>query len=184
MRRVLSLLLALAFAGPVAAQDRSQDRSQDWSRDRLTVRAEPAAGLSLGPTVRGSTASVFSISPTGEVRRLSGDAIRMSNAPVAAPRVVITCLEDGRSGCTRPLRVRVMAVSGTARTSIRRFVLGGVEGARLEGGGPSPGPALDFDLTPLGQGGAVGFALGLELRVEAGGGGREDFNYVVMVLPL
>lgn len=170
---ILAPILAMAgvlLSGPVAAQ--------------VSLTRTPAAAPTLGRAIGGASPTVFSISPTGVVTRVSGDAIRLSSASVTAPRLTIRCSSaSGQSRCARStMRVRVQPASGGGAASIIRLRVGDLQGTTFSGGQPAEAGVLTFDLNPIGEGGVASFSLGMDVRLEANApGGQHDFDYLVTV---
>jgi hypothetical protein len=176
MKRILaSLALAVAFSlaavAPAAAQ--------------LTVQRSPAQAPTLGTTIRGSSPTVFSISPTGGVSRISGDAIRLTNASVRTPTITVSCGPNPfDSACAiRYIRVIITPAPGRGPASITRLRVGPLQGSRYTSGStPAEGSTLDFVISPLGLFRDASFELGMDVRLAGGApGGEHVFDYVVQV---
>lgn len=163
------VLFSLATAAPAAAQ--------------LAVSRSPANAPVLGTTIRGSSPTVFSITPGGGVTRASGNAIRLSTASVRTPTITIHCgVNRMESFCAfRYIRVRITPASGSGTARISRLRVGALQGGRFYGGSPSEGATMDFILSPLGFG-AASFELGMDVSLTGGApSGEHDFDYVVTV---
>ncbi|RZI99465.1 MAG: hypothetical protein EON90_11400 [Brevundimonas sp.] len=167
MRRLvfaLASLVVLGFAGTASAQ--------------VTIGRSPATAPVLGTTVRGSTTSVFSISSTGAVTRLSGTAIRLSSTAVTVPTISIYC---NLSNCiTRRMRVTIIPAGQSADAGIVNFRVSNLTGATWYTGAPADGSSITFDLNPIGLLGTATFKLGMDVQLAAGSAlGVETFNYTV-----
>lgn len=155
---------ALACAGAVQAQ--------------VTVSRSPATAPVLGNTVRGSTTSVFSISSTGAVTRLSGSAIRLSTASVTVPTITIYC---GVLSCiTRRMRVTIAPAGGSGDATINKFRVSNLSGASYYSAAPAEASSLTFDLNAVGYLNSATFKLAMDTELAAGpSSGVETFNYTV-----
>lgn len=163
--------LGLAWAGPAAA-----DADQV-----LTVTPSPAGAPALGTVIRGASATTFAITPDGTVTRVSGDAIRLSNAGVTAPTVSIRCSPKCNG---QPLRVTIRPGGGSSEAGIVGLSLGPVSGAHMIGAPPAPGPVLVFEIRMVGETGEAVFPLGMDVRLAAGAQSlTHAFSYVVTVEP-
>jgi hypothetical protein len=153
--RAWSFTLALAAASLVAGMAQAQIS--------LSPRTSPA----LGNTIQGSTTTTFSLSTSGAVTRISGDAIRLSNSSVTAPTVSFSCglLNLGGLCALRPLRVTIApSVSDGARIS--RFRVSNLSGATYRNGAaPADGQVVTFDVNPLGLLSTGSFRLGMDIEV-------------------
>lgn len=164
-----TLLLSLATVAPAAAQ--------------LAVSRSPVNAPNLGTTIRGTSSTVFSITPGGGVTRVSGNAIRLSTASVRTPTITIHCgAKRMESLCAfRYIRVRITPASGSGPASITRLRIGALHGGRFYGSSPSEGAAMDFIIAPLGSGSAS-FELGMDVSLTGSApSGEHDFDYVVTV---
>jgi len=161
---LVATLMVLGFAGAASAQ--------------VTIGRSPATAPVLGTTVRGSTATVFSISSTGAVTRLSGTAIRLSSASVTVPTISIYC---NLSNCiTRRMRVTITPAGQSSNASIVNFRVSNLTGASYYTGAPAEASSITFDLNPIGLLGTATFKLAMDVQLAAGSGlGVETFNYTV-----
>lgn len=149
------------------------------------ITYSPASGPALGRTVRGSSATTFTISTAGVVSRASGDAIRMSNTSVSAPTVNFSCgfLNLSQLCLTRTARVTIAPAGGTGPASITRFRISNLSGTTYRSGSaPAEAGVLVFDLNPLGLFGTVSFKLGMDVLLAAGAAtGTATYSYTVSV---
>jgi hypothetical protein len=133
------------------------------------VTLSPQAGPSLGTTIRGSSATTFSISTTGMVSRSSGDAIRMTSAMVTPPTVTFNCglLNLNELCLLRPVRVTISPASAGGTATLSRFRIGSLSGTTYRtGSAPAEAPVLVFELNPLLLS-TVSFKLGMDVLVAA-----------------
>lgn len=174
MRLVIVLLVAALLA--VAA-------APDTARAQLQVTRAPATAPTLGTTIRGSSATTFSISTSGAVNRTSGNAIRLSNAGVVPPTVTVSCGLLNISGlcALRHVRITITPVVGSGPAKITRFRMGSLSGASYRSGAaPADGASISFDIQPLGLFGAATFGLGMDVLLNANAvSGVYGFDYVV-----
>lgn len=158
----------------------------------LATRAEaqaitlaPANGPALGTTIRGGSATTFSISAAGVVTRTSGDAIRLSNQAVTAPTVGFNCglLNLAHLCLARPVRVTIAPVVSAGPASIQRFRISNLRGTRFRlGSAPAESSVLVFDLDPLGLLGDISFRLGMDVLLAAGSAsGNWTYAYTVSI---
>ncbi len=149
------------------------------------ISYSPASGPVLGRTVRGSSATTFSISTSGAVTRASGDAIRLSSASVTAPTVNFNCglLNLSQLCLTRPVRVTIAPAGGSGQASITRFRISNLSGTTYRSGSAPPeASVLVFELNPLGLVGTVSFKLGMDVLLVAGAAsGNGTYSYTVSV---
>lgn len=156
----------------------------------LATRAEaqmvtfaPASGPTLGATLRGSSATTFSIGTSGVVTRTSGNAIRLSNATVTAPTVYFNCglLNLSHLCLARPVRVTIAPAPGSGPASITRFRMSNMSGTSYRlGSTPGEAEVLVFELEPLGLLRTVSFRLGMDVQL-AGGSASGDWAYAYTV---
>lgn len=165
---VAAAALGLAVVTPAQAQ--------------LAVTPSPATSPVLGTVIRGTSATTFTISPSGSVTRVSGDAIRLTSTGVTAPTITISCgLLNLSSLCAlRQIRVTVHPLPN-ANASITMFRVNSLSGNLLWAGtAPAPAQSLTFDLKPLGLLGTGSFVLGMDVLVAAGvSSGPHTFDYTV-----
>lgn len=173
-RFALSILIAtsLAFAAPrQAIADASVTRS-------------PATAPTLGTTIRGTSATTFSISTAGVVTRTSGNAIRLSSGSVTTPTLSINCGLLNLSGlcAIRYVRVTITPVNGGG-ASISRLRVGSLSGATYRTGSPPADAAsLTFDLDPIGLLSTATLRLGMDVVLAANAAsGSYAFDYIVTV---
>lgn len=174
MFRVLQFLTALAFFALI--------RTADAHAQMITL--SPQAGPALGTTIRGSTATTFSITTTGIVSRTSGDALRMSNGMVTAPTVNFNCglLNLGELCLLRPVRVTIAPASAGGASTITRFRISNLSGTTYRSGSaPQDAAVLVFELNPLLLS-TVSFKLGMDVQVAADApSGNSTYAYTVSV---
>lgn len=174
MRSIMRMLaaatvLSLGAAAPAAAQ--------------VAVSRSPVHAPVLGTTIRGTSTTVFSITPGGGVSRVSGNAIRLSTASVRTPTITVHCgVNRLESLCAfRYIRVRITPASGSGPARISRLRIGALQGGRFYGSSPSEGATMDFILSPVGFGSAS-FELGMDVSLTGGApSGEHEFDYVVTV---
>ncbi|OAN63900.1 hypothetical protein A7X12_19050 [Sphingomonas sp. TDK1] len=154
-------------AGPAAAE--------------VTVTLPASTTPALGEIVAGTMPTVFRIGVDGSVTRISGDAVRLSNAPVTPPTMRLTCgLLNLASLClVRNIRITMAPqVSGTI-ASVTMFRVGAVTGTSFSGGPPADASTLNFQLNPMGLGNVVTIQFGMDITVAAGQRGVATTRYTV-----
>ncbi|MFJ6025079.1 hypothetical protein ACIQC9_10855 [Brevundimonas sp. NPDC092305] len=174
MRLLLAFLAAVLLAVTAAP---------GAARAQLQVSRSPATAPTLGTTIRGSSATTFSISTAGAVTRVSGNAIRLSNAGVTTPTVTVSCGLLNISGlcALRHVRITITPVTGAGPASITRFRMGTLSGASYRSGSaPADASSISFDLQPLGLFGTATFHLGMDVLMAANASsGVYGFDYLV-----
>lgn len=145
----------------------------------------PATAPVLGTTVRGSSATTFSVSTAGVVTRTSGNAIRLSSSSVTPPTISINCglLNLGSLCLARYIRVTITPVAG-GTASISKFRVGSLTGGATYRSGSAPAEAatLVFDINPLGLFSTANFVLGMDMTLAANApSGAYTFDYVVTI---
>lgn len=172
--RVIWLLLILALGWSMAPA---------MAHAQLRVTPSPAGAPVLGNTIRGSSATVFSISTTGGVTRVSGDAIRLGPGVVTAPTVTIDCgfLNLSSLCALRSVRVTITPVTGSSAAHITRFRVASVSGMSYRSGSaPAEASSLSFDINPIGLFGSAVFRLGMDIRLDANApSGNQPVSYIV-----
>lgn len=175
IRFAFSILIAasLLFAAPRQAfADASVTRS-------------PATAPTLGTTIRGTSATTFSISTAGVVTRTSGNAIRLSSGSVTTPTLSINCGLLNLSGlcAIRYIRVSITPVTGSGPASIARLRVGSLSGASYRTGSPpADASSLTFDLNPIGLLSTATLRLGMDVVLAANAAsGSYAFDYIVTV---
>lgn len=150
-----------------------------------SVTRSPATAPTLGKTIRGASATTFSISTAGVVTRTSGDAIRLSSGSVTTPTLSINCGLLNLSGlcALRYVRVTITPVSGSGAASISRLRVGSLSGATYRTGSPPADAAsLTFDLNPIGLLSTATLRLGMDVVLAANAAsGAYTFDYIVTV---
>ncbi|MCO8030808.1 hypothetical protein NI454_12710 [Brevundimonas diminuta] len=151
---------------------------------QVTVTRSPATAPTLGTTIRGTTATTFTVSTSGAVTRTSGDAIRLTGGSITTPTFSVNCGLLNLSGlcALRYIRVTITPVGGGA-ASVTRFRVGGLSGATYRtGSAPAEGSSVTFDLNPLGLLSTATFRLGMDVTLAANApSGAHDFDYIVTV---
>ncbi|WP_395945797.1 hypothetical protein [Brevundimonas sp.] len=144
----------------------------------------PATAPILGATIRGSSATTFSISTSGTVTRTSGNAIRLSSASVTTPTISLNCGVLNLSGlcALRYMRVTITPVSG-GQAAITKFRIANLSGATYRtGSAPAEAASLMFDLNPLGLTATASFTLAMDMTLAANApSGAYTFDYVVTI---
>lgn len=175
MTRLLTALFAISalLAAPLTA------------RAQATVTRSPATAPALGTTIQGNATTVFRVSPTGTVTRVSGNAIRLSSSTVTTPTLTINCGLLNLSGlcALRYVRVTITPVAGSGPATISKLRVGSLSGASYRSGSaPAEAASLVFDLNPLGLLGAATFHLGMDVTLAANApGGNHTYDYIVTV---
>jgi hypothetical protein len=150
-----------------------------------TVTRSPVTAPSLGTTIRGTSATTFSISTGGVVSRTSGNAIRLSSASVTTPTLSINCGLLNLSGlcALRYIRVTITPVAGTGPATISRLRVGGLTGTTYRtGSAPAEASSLTFDLAPIGLLRTATLQLGMDVLLGANAAsGAYSFDYIVTV---
>lgn len=149
---------------------------------QLQVTPSPATSPVLGTTIRGTSATTFSITTAGAVTRTSGNAIRLSSASVTTPTISIGCGFLNVSGlcAVRSVRVTIVPVTGSGPASIVKLRVGSLSGATYSGSAPAESSAITFDLQPLGLFGTATFKLGMDVQLAAGAAsGAKVYEYQV-----
>lgn len=161
MKRFICILAAVTTAwlsAPAAASA------------QLRVTTTPAGAPVLGNTIRGSSATVFSVSTSGVVTRASGNAIRLGSGVVTPPTVTVDCGFLNLSGlcALRSVRITITPVSGAGSASITRLRVTGVSGfAYQSGSAPAEASSISFDIHPIGLFGSAVFRLGMDIQLAA-----------------
>lgn len=170
------ILLGLVCA--VAAGVAGTASATDWDSD-ITVTRSSGTAPQLGTVIRGSSASTYSISVSGLVARILGNAIRLSNASVAAPTITLDC--GWTYDCAyRSIRVTIVPAGGSGSATIVKLRRGSVSGYGTSVGSVSEGRTLTFDLPPVGPLRQVSFPIGMDVQLAAGAGaGVHTFSYTV-----
>lgn len=148
------------------------------------VSRSPAVAPALGTTIRGTSATVFSISTAGAVTRTSGNAIRLSSSSVTPPTITINCGLLNLIGlcALRYMRVTITPVAASP-ASITKFRVGSLTGSGYRtGSAPAEAATLTFDLNPLGLFGTATFVLGMDVTLAANAAtGSYTYDYIVTV---
>ncbi len=151
---------------------------------RAQVARTPATAPILGTTVRGTSATTFSVSTSGVVTRLSGNAIRLSSASVTVPTISVSCGVLNLAGlcALRYLRVTITPVTG-GQAAISKFRVANLSGATYRtGSAPAEAASLTFDLNPLGLTATATFTLAMDMVLAANAPtGAYTFDYVVTI---
>ena len=175
-RLAIVLLIAtslFAFARPALAQS------------DVSVTRSPATAPTLGTTIRGTSATTFSISTAGVVTRSSGNAIRLSSGSVTTPTLSINCGLLNLSGlcALRYIRVTITPVVGSGPATISRLRVGSLSGASYRAGSaPAEAASLTFDLNPIGLLRTATLRLGMDVLLGANAvSGVYNFDYTVTV---
>lgn len=169
MRKIfpgLVCALVAASAGAACAQE-------------ITVIRTPASAPALGTIIRGSTATTYSISTSGVVTRAAGNAIRLSNASVTTPTIVLTC--GWTSECrNRKVRVTIAPSGNSGNATIVKLRRGSVSGYSTTIPSVSEGATLTFDLPAMEPTRLVSFPIGMDVQLAAGATARiHTFSYTV-----
>jgi hypothetical protein len=176
MIRILGLLIAVLLLTGVAPTA---------AHAQLQVSRSPATAPTLGTTIRGTSATTFSITTAGAVTRTSGNAIRLSSASVTTPTITVSCgLLNISSLCAvRYVRVTITPVTGTGPAQVSRLRVGSLSGATYRSGSaPADGGSITFDLNPLGLLGTATFKLGMDVQLAANAAsGAYTYDYLVTV---
>lgn len=152
------------------------------ARAQVDVTRSPSTAPTLGMTIRGSSATTFSISTSGVVTRTAGDAIRMGGDTVTVPTIYIDCgLLNLKDLCAlRRIRVRIQPAGGSGPATITRFRVGNLQGTSFSNNRPTESASVTFDLQPIGVFGGASFNLGMDVVLQAGAAsGQHTFNYTV-----
>jgi hypothetical protein len=169
-------ILALgAFAALTAAADAASAQ--------ITVSRSSGIAPELGRTIRGASATTFTVSTTGMVTRTSGDAIRLTTGSVRAPTITFSCGSRPQTDDCRNSNIRITIIpsSTSGAASITRFRVSSLNNATFVSGSP-PAEAqwLSFDVRPLGNR-TASFDLGMDVRVVAGAAsGFDTYDYLVV----
>ena len=168
---LFGLLLGLCVTSPASAQ--------------ITVQRSPATVTpALGSVIRGSAPSTFSISTSGVVTRLSGDAIRMTSGNVTPPSVVIFCRLDLLCNL-RNMRVTVQVTGSTGEATISNLRVSATSGLLFYTAPPASGSTITFDTYPIGLNLGATFAIGMDVLVPASGPtGYGTYSYTVTAVLL
>ncbi|GAA0646368.1 hypothetical protein [Brevundimonas lenta] len=149
------------------------------------IAVSRTAGLApvLGVTIRGASATTFSVSTSGAVTRTSGDAIRLTTGSVRAPTISVSCgAKPNTDDCRNShIRIYIVATSNSGPASITRFRVSSITNGSFDTGSPpAEGSILAFDINPLGTKTAT-FNLGMDVRIVAGATpGPDTFDYYVV----
>ncbi|WP_461344311.1 hypothetical protein [Brevundimonas sp. GN22] len=149
---------------------------------QLSVSRSPAEAPTLGRTIRGQSTTIFSVSTSGVVTRVSGDSIRLSTSSVRTPTITVSCGFNSLSSlcALRPIRVTITPAGGQGPATITRLRVANLRGATYRSGSPAEGATVSFDLDPLGLFRDATFDLGMDVRLNgAAPGGEHPFDYLV-----
>jgi len=143
----------------------------------LPVATTPA----LGEIVAGTMPTVFRIGVDGSVTRISGDAVRLSNAPVTPPTMRLTCglLNLANLCLVRNIRITMTPQASGTIASLTMFHVGSVTGTTFVGGAPADASTMNFQLNPMGLGNIVTIQFGMDITVAAGQRGATVTRYTV-----
>lgn len=147
----------------------------------VTVTLPAPTTPALAEIVAGTLPTVFRIGVDGSVTRISGDAVRLSNAPVTPPTMRLTCgLLNLASLClVRNIRITMAPqVSGTL-AAVTMFRVGAVSGTTFSGGPPAAASTMNFQLNPMGLGNVVVIQFGMDITVAPGQRGATVTRYSV-----
>ena len=171
-RFVMWLLLPVAMALGCVSPAKAQ----------ISVVFQTGVAPQLGEIIAGTVPTTFRIAPSGQVTRVSGDAIRLSTAPVAVPRMMISCRALNLSNLCliRYVRITIVPQTQHAASRITMFYPGQLAGASFRNGPPPAGSSLDFQLNPMGVGDTT-LSLAMDVVVEPGYTGPATFAYNVGV---
>jgi len=168
---IAAFMLSLTWAGSAAAQ--------------LSVQRSPTAiNPALGQVIRGTSATTFAIATDGTVTRTSGDAIRLSSAPVTPITITIICQLDVLCNL-RHVRVTVTITGSTGVAEISNLRISSPYGLLYYIAPPSSGSTITFDAYPLGLNLGATFKLGMDVLVPASGPtGYGTYSYTVTAVLL
>lgn len=135
----------------------------------------------LGEIVAGTMPTVFRIGVDGSVTRISGDAVRLSNAPVTPPTMRLTCglLKLASLCLVRNIRITMAPQASGTIASVTLFRIGAVAGTTFNGGAPADASTMSFQLNPMGLGNVVTIQFGMDITVAAGQRGAAVTRYTV-----
>jgi hypothetical protein len=147
----------------------------------VTVTLPVATTPALGEIVAGTVPTVFRIGVDGSVTRISGDAVRLSRAPVTPPTMRLTCgLLNLASLClVRNIRITMAPQASGTLASVTLFRIGAVSGSSFNGGPPADASTMNFQLNPMGLGSVVTIQFGMDITVAAGQRGAAVARYTV-----
>ncbi len=147
----------------------------------VTVTLPAATTPALGEIVAGTMPTVFRIGMDGSVTRISGDAVRLSAAPVTPPTMRLTCgLLNLASLClVRNIRITMAPQASGTIASLTMFHIGSVAGTTFSGGAPADASTMNFQLNPMGLGNVVVIQFGMDITVAAGQRGATVTRYTV-----
>jgi len=167
----LAVVLGLSWAGAASAQ--------------ITVQRSPTSiNPALGQVIRGASATTFSIATDGTVTRASGNAIRLSSAPVTPVTITIICQLDILCNL-RHVQVTVTITGSSGVAQISNLRISSPSGLLYYIAPPSSGTTITFDAYPLGLNLGATFKLGMDVLVPASGPtGYGTFTYTVTAVLL
>jgi hypothetical protein len=147
----------------------------------VTVTLPVATTPALGEIVAGTMPTVFRIGVDGSVTRISGDAVRLSNAPVTPPTMRLTCglLNLANLCLVRNIRITMAPQASGTIASLTLFHIGAVAGTTFNGGAPADASTMNFQLNPMGLGNVVTIQFGMDITVAAGQRGATVTRYTV-----
>jgi hypothetical protein len=147
----------------------------------VTVTLPASTTPALGEIVAGTMPTVFRIGVDGTVTRISGDAVRLSNAPVTPPTMRLTCgLLNLASLClVRNIRITMAPQASGTLAAVTMFRIGAVSGTTISGGAPADASTMNFQLNPMGLGNVVVIQFGMDITVAAGQRGATTTRYMV-----
>lgn len=146
----------------------------------VTVTLPAATTPALGEIVRGTMPTVFRIGVDGSVTRVSGDAVRLSSAPVTPPTMRLTCglLNLANLCLVRNIRISMAPQTSGTLASVTMFHIGALSGTTFTGGPPADASTMNFQLSPMGLG-VVTIQFGMDITVAAGQTGATVTRYAV-----
>jgi len=147
----------------------------------VTVTLAAPTTPALGEIVAGTMPTVFRIGVDGSVTRISGDAVRLSNAPVTPPTMRLTCglLNLANLCLIRNIRITMAPQASGTLASVTMFHIGAISGSTFSGGTPPDASTMNFQLNPVGLGNVVTIQFGMDITVAAGQRGAAATRYTV-----
>jgi hypothetical protein len=146
----------------------------------VTVTLPASTTPALGEIVAGTMPTVFRIGVDGTVTRISGDAVRLSNAPVTPPTMRLTCglLNLANLCLLRNIRITMAPQASGTLAAVTMFRIGAVSGTTFSGGAPVDASTMNFQLNPMGLG-VVTIQFGMDITVAPGQRGTTTTRYIV-----
>lgn len=173
MKRLLAGLLLVATALPAVAA----------AATALPVTV-PANTPDIGKVMSGGGETVFTVSDTGLVTRVSGAAVRVPATGTASlPTITVTCNVQTGNTCNQGTVTVTVSAVVTPQARITRFKAINIkcDNVTCGGGTTASAPSLSFSVPAPGKGKTVTFQLPMEVTLGPSlpARGAVTYSYVV-----